>query len=130
MNNGPNGDHRFDGIEVRVLQAQLSNERQRLVDLLLADVPDVQVHIGTVRSVQRASLLLFLNEGLRQPVTRTEFHGAQHRRGLRFAEVVILEVTVTLLIEEPTPFGTRGFGNQDSGCRQPRGGILDEFHVL
>ena len=93
-------------------------------------MPDVQVDHVTVRRLDRAALLHLLHERLREPVPRTEFHGSLDGRRVRQAQVVVLQVPVAFLVEEPAAFGARGLGDEDSGEREPRGVKLDELHIL
>src|SRR5215467_12606637 len=50
----------------------------------------------SVWAVDRPALLGLLDERLGQPVARSEFHAAQHGRGLGPAEVIVLQVAVTV----------------------------------
>ena len=79
---------------------------------------------------QGAPFRLLFDEGLGEAVARAQFHGAQHRFGLGFTQIVILQVAVPILVEQPTAFRARSFGDQDAGQGKPGGMVLDKFHVL
>src|SRR5688572_5630555 len=83
-----------------------------------------------VRRFDRPPLLDFLHEGLRQPVPGSELHAAEHWCGLRGAQVVVLEVAVAVLVEQPATFGARRLGNEDARERKAGGMVLDELHVF
>ena len=51
----PHRDQLLDRIEVLVLEAQLAHERDLGVDLLLAEMPQIQVHDVAVRRLDRAA---------------------------------------------------------------------------
>src|SRR4029453_9797738 len=65
-----------------------------------------------------------------QRVSRSELQPAQYRRGFRLSEVVVLEIAVAVLVEQPTALGTRRLGNENAGEWQSGGVVLDELHVL
>ena len=69
-----------------------------------------------------AALLDLVHERLREPVARAELHAAQLRRGRGHAEVVVLEVAVAVLVEQPAALGPGGLGDQDAGERAARSG--------
>ena len=124
------GDELLDGVDALVLQAQLAHHRELGVDQLLAEVPQVEMNDRSVRRFDRPTLLDFMHEGLGQPVPRSELHAAQHRRWLRLAQVVVLEVAVAVLVEQPATFSARRLGNEDARERKPGRVVLDELHVL
>ena len=71
-----------------------------------------------VRRLDRPALLDFVHEGLRQSVAWSELHAAQHRGGLGLARVVVLEVAVSVLVEQPAAFGAGGLGDEDARERE------------
>src|SRR5579859_6653325 len=88
------------------------------------------MHDSPVWSVDRSSFFEFLDECLRQPVARPQFHASQHRFRLGFAEVVVLQIAVSILVDEISAFGTRSFGDENAGKRKSGGMVLDKFHVF
>src|SRR3989442_854093 len=90
----------------------------------------VRIDVVSVRPFERAALLLLLDEGLGESIARAQLHGAQHRSGLGLAQVVILEVTIAVLVQEPAAFRAGGLGDQDSRKRKAGGMVLNELHVL
>jgi hypothetical protein len=93
-------------------------------------VTQVEVHHRAVRRVDGATLLLLVHERLGDPVARAELHASHHRRGRRRAQVVVLQVAVAVLVEQPAALGPSGLGDQDAGERQTGRVVLDELHVL
>src|SRR5688500_2732779 len=91
---------------------------------------EVEMDNGSVRRVDRPSLLVYLHEGMREPVARTELHAAEHGFRLRLAEIVILEVTIPVLVDEIAALGTRGLGDENAGEGKPGRMVLNELHVL
>ena len=111
----------MDRVDTDELGRELPNERQFLVDLLLAEVADVQVHILPVGSVESPPLLDLLHDGPGQDVPRAELH----LRG-----DVLLQEPLPLLVDQVAALTSRGFGHEDPGPRKAGGVVLDEFHVL
>src|SRR3989442_6548815 len=101
MDDGPHRDHLLDRIDAHVLQAQLPNEGELLVDQLLPQVTEVEMDVVSVRPFERAALLLLLDEGLGESVAPAQLHRAPHPSRLWPAQVVILEVTIAVLVQEP-----------------------------
>src|SRR5207247_872993 len=77
------------------------------LDHLLPQVAHVEVDVVAVRSFERAPLLLLLDEGLGEPVAGTQLHGPEHGLRLRLAQVVVSEIAVAVLVEEPATLGAR-----------------------
>ncbi len=50
--------------------------------------------------------------------------------GLGLAEVVVLQVAVAILVEQPAALGPGRLGDEDAGERQAGRVVLDELHVL
>ena len=123
-------DQLVHGVDPLVLQAQLPHEGQLGVDEVRAEVAEVEVDHRTPRRVRRTTLRDLVDEGLRQPVARAELHAPQLRLWRRCAEVVVLEVAVAVLVDQPATFGPGGLGDEDAGERQPGRVVLDELHVL
>ena len=76
-----------------------------------------------------------MHERLRQAVTRAELHGAV--LGVprvidiqRLAQVVVLQVSAALVVEQDAAFAAGGFRDQDAGAGQAGGVVLHELHVL
>ena len=86
--------------------------------------------VGSVRPIERATLFQLFHESLRQAVPRTQLHGAQHRLGLRCPQIVVLQVAVSVLVDQEPAFGPGGFGNQNPREGETRGMVLHELHVL
>src|SRR5919197_3300158 len=90
----------------------------------------VEVYHRAVRSFDRAALLHLVNEGLGDSIARPQFHAAQDWFGVGLAQVVVLQVAVTVLVDQPAALGARRLGDQDAGERQAGGVVLHELHVL
>ena len=123
-------DQLVHGVDALVLQAQLPNEGKLGVDELRAEMAQVEVDDRTPGRVRRTTLLDLVDERLREPVARTELHAAQLRSRGRLAEVVVLEVAVAVLVQQPAALGARRLGDQDAGERKAGRVVLDELHVL
>jgi hypothetical protein len=126
----PDRDQLVHRVEALVQPAQLAHLRQPGLDQLLPEVAQVEIHDRAVRGVHRAALLLLMDERLGQPVPRTELHAAQHRGGRGRAQVVILQVAVAVLIQQPAALGAGRLGDQDAGEGQAGRVVLDELPVL
>ena len=50
--------------------------------------------------------------------------------GVGLAEVVVLQVAVAVLVEQPAALGPGRLGDEDAGERQAGRVVLDELHVL
>ena len=107
----------------------LGNERQALVDLLLAQVAQVQVDGRAVGSVDGAAFLALVPEGLREPVTRAKLHGLGTRPGIQRAQAVVLQVAVAVAVDQDAAFAAAAFGHENAGARQAGGVVLHELHV-
>src|SRR5215813_3689248 len=91
---------------------------------------NIEVNDVAIRSLDGAAVLVFLDEGRRQTIARPQSHRTQYRLRLRLTQVVILEVTIAVLVEQIAAFGACGFGDQNPGEWQARRMILDELHIL
>src|SRR5436305_1378406 len=122
-------------VDADVVLRQLAHERDLAVDLALAEVPDVEVHIRAVRPIEDVALVLLFHERLRQAVTWPELHRAQLRMALvmhvnRMAEVVVLEVAPAVLVDEDATLAARCFGDEDAGARQTGRVVLHELEIF
>ena len=126
----PDRDQFVHRVDPLVLPAQLAHHRQPAVDQLLAEVAQVQVHDRAVRGVDGAALLLLVHERLGEPVARAELHAAQHGGGRGCAQVVVLQVAVAVLVQQPAALGPGRLGDQDAGEGETGRVVLDELHVL
>src|SRR5438552_18209210 len=106
MNDGPHRYQLFDGIDVLVLQAQLAHKRQPTVDHFFAHVAKIKMDDWSVWSFRRAALLHLFDEGLGETIAGAEFHVAQDGLVSRRAEVVILKIAVSVLIDQIPALGT------------------------
>ena len=70
---------------------------------------------GAVGAVNGAALFLFFHEGLRKAIARAEFHRTEDGFGGGSAEVVVLQIAVTIFVDEVAAFGAGGFGDEDAG---------------
>ena len=101
------------------------------MDVLLAEVAQVQVYGRAVRGVDRAALLQLVPERLRDPVARAELHELVFgvtQRGLR-AEAVVLQVAVAILVHQDAALPASALGEQHARAGQRRRVILHELHV-
>ena len=108
------GDQILDRIQVLVLLAQLADEGDLRVDLLLTEMPEIEVHDGAIRRIDRATLLELLHERLRQAIARSQLHRPQHRVRLRRAQLVVLQIAVAVLVDQVSALGARRFGDEDA----------------
>ena len=69
------------------------------IDVLLAQVPQVEIHHRAVRSLHGAPFSCSLNERLRQAIARAQLHAAQDRLWFRRAQVVVLQVSIAVFVE-------------------------------
>ena len=107
----------------------LGNERQALVDLLLAQVAQVQVDGRAVRGVDGTTFLALMPEGLREPVTWAKLHGLRTRPGIQRAQAVVLQVAIAVAVDQDAAFAAAAFGHENAGARQAGGVVLHELHV-
>src|ERR1700756_1235507 len=84
----------------------------------------------SVWSLRRASLLHLFDEGLGEAIAGTQFHVVQDGLVSWRAEVVILKVTVSVLVNEVSALGASCFWDENAGERQASGMVLHEFHVF
>src|SRR5215831_3033727 len=88
------------------------------------------MHDGAVGAVYGAALLHFFDESLREAIAGAEFHVAEDRLGRWSAEIVILEIAVSVLVNQIPSLGARRFRDENAGERQAGGVILHELHVF
>ena len=62
------------GVDPDVVLRQLADERDLRLDVRLAQMPHVEVHVGAVLSLEHVPLLLFAHEALRKLVAWPELH--------------------------------------------------------
>ena len=108
MDDRTNRDGLVHGIDANELRGELADERQSLVDLLLAEMADVEVDVVPVRTLEGVALLDLLHDGPGQDVPRSQLH---------LRRDVILEEPTALVVEEITALAPRGLGHQDPGTR-------------
>ena len=111
MDHRPHGDGLVEGVDADELSDQLANEGKLLVDELLAKVPDVQVDVLPVWSLEGPPLLDLLHDGPGQDVPRPELH---------LGRDVLLEESLALLVDEVASLSPRGLGHQDAGAGEAR----------
>jgi hypothetical protein len=85
---------------------------------------------GAVGAFDGATFFLFFHEGLGEAIAGAEFHGAEHGLGGGSAKVVVLQIAVTVFIDEVAALRAGGFGDEDACEGKARRMILDELHVL
>ncbi len=130
MHDRPHRNRFPDRVNVFVLEAQLAHHREPRLDLVLAEMAQIEMDKVAVGAVEGAVLLELAEDGLRNAVARTKLHAAEDRRRRRFAQVVILQETVAVLVEQPSALGARRLGNENPGERQTGGMVLHHLHVL
>ena len=130
MHHRPHRNQFLHRIDIFIAQAKLAHERQLGVDQFFAQMAQIEMHHRPVRPIYRAPFLHFSDVCLRQPVAWPQFHVAQHRLGLRRAQVVILKIAIAIFVDEVPTLGARRFRDQNSGERQPGRVILHKLHVL
>src|SRR5207253_695660 len=97
-------------VDPEELTAQLAHEGKLLVDVLLAEVADVEVKVLAVRAFEATPLFKFGDHRAGDDVARPELHLVGH---------VALQETLALLVGEVTAFATHGFRDEDARERQP-----------
>src|SRR5437667_2821963 len=130
MNDGPHRYEFLNRIDVLVLQTQLAHKRQPTVDHFFAHVAKIKMDDWSVWSFRRAALLHLFDEGLGETIAGAEFHVAQDGLVSRRAEVVILKIAVSVLIDQISALGASRFRDENARERQAGGMVLHEFHVL
>src|SRR5262249_46475651 len=126
----PHRNRLMHGIHAGVALRQLAYHWQPFVDLLLAEVADVEMHHIAIRRLDGAALALLVPERLAQSVARSALHRVEARPGIGRAEIVVLEVAVAVLVGHDAAFAARPFRDEDSGAGKPGWMILNELHVL
>jgi hypothetical protein len=121
VHHGPDGDRILHRIDPDVFRRQLPNEGEALVDLLLAEVAQIEVHVVAVFPLEGPARLHLLDEGAREEIARPQLH---------LIRDVALEVPLAFLVEEIAPLRPRRLSDEDPGSGQSRGMVLDELHVL
>ena len=94
-----------------------------------AEVAQVEVDDRSVGTVDRATLLELLHEGLGEAIARPQSMLRKTGLGCGF-QLVVLQIAVAVLVQQVSAFRAGRFGDQDAGERESRGVILDELHVL
>src|SRR5512133_257867 len=130
MHHGPDRDQFRYRIEVLVLQTEFTNKWQFRVYELFAQVAEIEMYHRAIGSRECAALLIFLHESLGQSIARTKLHRAQDWSGLRRSEVIVLQVAVSILIDQVSALGTCGFSDENS-CEGEAGRVvLNELHIF
>ena len=135
MHHRPHRNQFLHRINIFIAQAKLAHERQLAIDQSFAQMAQIEMHHRPVRPIYRAAFLHFSDVCLRQPVARPQFHGFLLRMlGVvdveRLAEVVVLQITVAVLVDQDAALAAGRLGDQDAGAGQSRRMILDELHIL
>ena len=110
---------------------QRANKGQTLGKVGFTEVTQVKIDHIAARVLYGTAGFPFVIEGLREFVTRTEFHVFVFwftNRGFR-PETVVLQIAVTIFIGENATFAPATFGHQDAGTGQTGRVILHKFHV-
>src|SRR5262245_5863873 len=81
------------------------------------------------RGARRPSLLLLVPERLRQAVAGPELHGLRARRRVGWAEAVVLQVAIAVLVGEYSAFAAATLRDEHAAAGKRRRVPLDEFHV-
>src|SRR5829696_5751555 len=89
-------------VDAGIALCELAHHRQALVDLLLAEMADIEVNDIAMRRADRATRLLLVPEGLAEAVARPQLHRLLARPGIGRAEIIILQVTIAILVDEDT----------------------------
>jgi hypothetical protein len=117
-------------VRSHITGGQIADHRQALVDLLLAQVAQIQMHHLAPAGADGPPLLLLMPEGLTQAIPRPQFHGLQARPGIGGAQIVVLQIAVAIFIHQDAALAAARLGEQYAGAGQARRVILDELHVL
>ena len=123
------GDGRDHRIHAHKGLGDFGDQRQAFENLFFAKVAQIEMHCGSLGCVEGASLLLLLPERLRQAVPRPQFHSLRPRPRIKRPKTVILQVAVTVLVEQNAALAAAAFSDQNAGARQRGGMPLHEFHV-
>ena len=127
----PHRDRARDRIDALVLQAQLAHERQLRVDR--ASRRGGAGRGGRRRRTARRSSRPFSTSFTNACDSRSRGPSSMLRStgfGLRLAQVVVLQVAVAVLVEQPAALAAGRLGDEDAGERQAGRVVLDELHVL
>ena len=103
----PHRDQLVHRIDADIGFGQFAHHRQPLVDLLLPEMADVEMHHVALRRLDGAALLLLVPERLAQAVARPELHRLLARPGVGRAEIVVLQIAVAVLVDEDAAFAAR-----------------------
>ena len=129
VHRGPHRDRLRHRVHADEGARHLGDQRQALVDLLRAQVAQVQVHRVALRGGDGVALAFLVPEGLRQAVARAELHRLGTRPGVGRAQAVVLQVAVAVAVDEDRAFAAAAFGDQDAGAGQRGRVVLHELHV-
>src|SRR5438876_6247650 len=98
MHGRSHGDRRMDGIDAEEFLRHLADLRQALVQLLLAELAQIQVHDLPLRRGDRATFLLLVPERLAEAIAWTELHRLLARPWVGRSQAVILQIAITVLV--------------------------------
>ena len=124
-------DRRIDRVKSYVCLGELADERQTLVEVLLAEMAEVEFDDIAERGLEGAALLLLLPECLGDAVAGSELHVLALRmseRGHR-AQAVVLQVAVAVLVGEHSALAAARLGHEDAASRKSGRVVLHELHV-
>ncbi|TLD44166.1 MAG: hypothetical protein FAZ92_03574 [Accumulibacter sp.] len=122
-------DRRMRRVDTHELFCQFVDLWQPFAQLLLAEVAQVEVYHRAVRPLDRAALLLLVPERLAQSVARSEFHRLVAWRRLGRPQPIVLQIAITVLVDQEATFTAAGLGEQQAGSRHAGRMVLDELHV-
>ena len=121
MDDGTDRYWLVDWVDADIANRQLPNHRNLAIDLSLTEVADIEVDIVAVGTLEGATGFPFLDEGLRETIPGTQLHslflwvvGIVDIEGL--TQVVVLEITSTLLVDQDSALAPSGLGDQDAGA--------------
>ena len=121
MDHWPHRHRLVNRINADVILGQLAHEGNPLIDLALAQMPQIQVNVGAIGSFKNPTGPLFVDKSARNHIARPQFH---------LAGQILAQIAVALIIDQVATLAARCFGHQDSGTRKPRRMILHKLHVL
>src|SRR5450759_5236395 len=110
-------NRRMHRIDTEKFLRQFADQRQALVQFRRAEVAQIQIYDRAMRTLDRPALLFLVPESLAQAVARPEFHRLLARRGLGRPEAVILQIAVTVLVQEKAAFAAACLGEQEASAR-------------
>src|SRR5215211_6618234 len=101
-------------VYARIALREFAYHGQALVDLLLAELTNVEMYNIAVWRLDGAALLLLMPERLAEAVARAQLHGFLARPWIGRTEIVVLQVTIAVLVDQDAALSTRSLGNQNA----------------